>query len=144
MSESRIVFNAQKLFDREDLKAYLQALAICLLIIYFNKKISFIYLNILLTNFFVAFMFGWYVIQIKIFWVQELIVDRSYIHLKYFMGGSTKTFPRSAVCLKEQEGSWWQRRGISVCVNGHEVETIDYRFDIDEIIAHSELEVERF
>ena len=143
MSESRIVFNAQKLFDREDLKAYLQVLAICLLIIYFNKKISFTYLSILFTNFFIAFLFGWYVIQIKIFWVQELIVDRNYIHLKYFMGGSTKTFPRSAVCLKEQEGSWWQRRGINVYVNGHEVETIDYRFDIDEIIAHSELEVER-
>lgn len=59
------------------------------------------------------------------------------------MKGSAKSFPRSAVRLKEQEGSWWQRRGINVYVNGNEVEMIDSRFDIDAIIAHPEIDVER-
>jgi hypothetical protein len=114
-----------------------------MLFIYGDKTNSLSCLELFGGAAFVGFLFGWAVVQIKLFWIQRFIVNGSRVHLKYFIKAENKSFPRSAVRLKEQEGSWWKRRGINVYVNGHEVATIDSRFDIDAIMAHPEIDVER-
>ena len=78
----------------------------------------------------------------RVLFIRELAIDKDSVHLRYPIKSQNKSFSRSDVRLKERAG-WLQNRGIKVHVNGNGVETIDSRFDIDAIIAHPEVDVER-
>lgn len=90
-----------------------------------------------------GFVYLSHLIKLRVLFLRELAVDIDSVHLRYPLRSQNKSFSRFDVRLKERRAGWLQQRGIKVYVNGNEVETIDPRFDIDAIMAHPELDVER-
>jgi len=142
MSREKIAFKPFQLYTFRDLLQYIIIFTLLILYILITNY-SFSYVNIFYTFLFTFLCWGYYIAQIKVFEIQELVVDADSVYLRYFIGSRDKSFPRPAVCFKERESSWMYGRGINVYVNGHEVATIDSRFNIDAIIAHPEIDVER-
>ena len=85
-----------------------------------------------------------YVLQRKVDYISKICIKENYVTIHYYWGKESKSFLRSHVRFREREASWLGlKKRIDIYVNDFQHDTIDPRFDIDAIIAHPDLKVER-